>query len=173
MRLFEKIVNKIALSLYMRGRAIYIANRYGDFRARYSIEESFRFNGEDVLLYGEGSIVLGKESYIGEHSTIYAHPGYRVEVGKRCQISHNVRIYTQSLQADVDLSSDIREEKLGNVIVEDFVWIGANVMINPGIRIGRNSIVGANSVVTKDIDPDSIYGGVPSKLIRRKRYRDA
>jgi maltose O-acetyltransferase len=45
--------------------------------------------------------------------------------------------------------------------------------MNPGIRIGRNSIVGANAVITSDIQPDSIYGGIPAKLIRKKKYPDA
>jgi len=169
----DKILNKVALSLYMRGRGVYIAKRYADFRKIYTISPSFRFNGDDVLLYGEGKIVLGDDSYIGEHSTVYAHTGQKVEIGKGCKISHNVRIYTQSLMSDTDLSSDVRPEKLGDVIIEDYVWIGANVLMNPGIRIGRNSIVGANAVITSDIQPDSIYGGIPAKLIRKKKYPDA
>lgn len=60
-------------------------------------------------------------------------------------------------------------EKVGNVIVEDYVWIGANVFINPGVTIGTNLVVGANSVVTKDILPFSVYGEVPAKFIRQKR----
>ena len=58
--------------------------------------------------------------------------------------------------------------KKGNVIIEDFVWIGANVFINPGVTIGKNSIVGANSVVVRDLPPNGIYGGVPAKLIKLK-----
>ena len=59
-------------------------------------------------------------------------------------------------------------QKKGNITIEDFAWIGANVLINPGITIGANSIIGANSVVTKDVLPFSIVGGVPAKLIRMK-----
>jgi maltose O-acetyltransferase len=84
-------------------------------------------------------------------------------------ISHNVRIYTQSNLADWDFSNSPIPEKVGNVIVENYVWIGANIFINSGVTIGTNSIVGANSLVTKDIPPFLVYGGVPAKFNRQKK----
>lgn len=54
----------------------------------------------------------------------------------------------------------------GNIIVEDEVWLGANVTILPGIRIGKCSIIGAGSVVTKNVEPYAIYAGVPARKIR-------
>ena len=59
-------------------------------------------------------------------------------------------------------------EHYEDVIIGNGVWIGANVFINPNIIIGDNVIVGANSVVTKNLEPNGIYGGVPAKLIRFK-----
>ncbi|MBU3087631.1 acyltransferase [Clostridium gasigenes] len=56
--------------------------------------------------------------------------------------------------------------KEGIIIVEDDVWIGANATIMPGITIGKCSIVGAGSVVTIDIEPYSVYAGVPARKIR-------
>jgi len=56
-------------------------------------------------------------------------------------------------------------------IIEDDVWIGRNVVIMPGVTIGTGSIVGANAVVTKDVAPFSIVGGVPAKLIRKREHR--
>lgn len=50
--------------------------------------------------------------------------------------------------------------------VEDEVWIGANVTILPGVTVGRNSVIGAGSVVTADVEPFSIYAGVPARKIR-------
>lgn len=55
------------------------------------------------------------------------------------------------------------------VMIQDFVWIGANVLINPGITVGVNSIIGANSVVTHDVELWSIVGGVPARLLRMKQ----
>ena len=54
------------------------------------------------------------------------------------------------------------------IVVEDDVWIGANAVIIGGVRIGSHSIVGAGAVVTRDVEPYSVVGGVPARLIRRR-----
>lgn len=54
----------------------------------------------------------------------------------------------------------------GPVVIEDNVWIGEHACIMPGTTIGKGSIVGANAVVTKDVPPYSLVGGVPAKLIK-------
>jgi maltose O-acetyltransferase len=141
--------------------------RYLQYRSRYQIAPSFRFNGWEILFYGEGQIVLGEESYIGRGSSIQSGAGSAVTVGRACAISHNVRIYTTSNLADQDFSGERRKE-VAPVSIGDNVWIGANVFINPGVSIGSNSVVGANSVVTRDVEPNSIVGGVPARLIRYK-----
>ena len=64
--------------------------------------------------------------------------------------------------------STVKKEKGKKVIVEDDVWIGRSAIIMPGVKIGKGSIVGAGSVVTKDIEPFSVVGGVPSKLIKKR-----
>jgi Acetyltransferase (isoleucine patch superfamily) len=53
----------------------------------------------------------------------------------------------------------------GNIIIEDGVWIGANVTILPNVTVRKCAIVGAGSVVTKDVEPYSIVAGVPAKII--------
>jgi maltose O-acetyltransferase len=144
-------------------------DRYNHFRKRFSIDPGFRFNGEMILLYGEGEIHCGKNSYISDYSMLQSYGGCRIEIGEGCSISSNVRVFTQTNNADEDFSVPGRSIKTGNVIIKDYVWIGANVIINPGITIGRNAVIGANSVVTKDIPENAIYGGVPAVLIRYKK----
>jgi maltose O-acetyltransferase len=56
--------------------------------------------------------------------------------------------------------------------VEDNVWIGANATILPGVTIGKNSIVGAGAVVTKDVPENTIVGGNPAKVIRNITEKD-
>lgn len=68
-----------------------------------------------------------------------------------------------------DIDSAPEHRKLiskGPIIIEDNVWIGENVCIMPGTRIGKNSIIGALSVVTKDIPPYSVAVGTPAKVIK-------
>lgn len=54
----------------------------------------------------------------------------------------------------------------GPVIIEDNVWVGEGVCILPGVTIGKNSIIGANAVVTKSFPPNSVIAGIPAQLIK-------
>ncbi|HEY2299917.1 MAG TPA: acyltransferase [Jatrophihabitans sp.] len=55
----------------------------------------------------------------------------------------------------------------GPTVLEDNVWLGANVVVTSGVRIGRRSVIGANSVVTEDIPPFSIAAGAPATVLKR------
>ena len=165
----KRLIRLTVIKLFRLAKGWERDERYDEFKKKYNIHTSFRFNGESILLYGKGRILLGENSYIGSYSTIQSAERYSVVIGRNCRISHNVRIYTASAAPDQDFSNyDNLNKKSGDVVIQDNVWIGANVFINPGITIGENSIVGANSVVIKDVPAHSIYGGVPAKLIRYK-----
>lgn len=139
------------------------------FKEKYKIANSFKFNGIHINFYGDGKIVCGNNSYIGNFSTIQADKGYKVIIGDNCAISHNVRMYTSSYVADQDFTNgEKREIKGGDINIGNGVWIGANVFINPGVNIGSNIVIGANSVVTKDLPSNSICGGVPCKVLKEK-----
>ena len=68
-------------------------------------------------------------------------------------------------EAPISLQGETRK----GVIVESGAWIGAKVIILDGVTIGRNSVVAAGCVVTKDVPPYSIVGGVPGKVLKRRR----
>lgn len=166
--MIRKLLNKFYIRVYENGRFLSQKKTYNTYRERYRIHKYFKFNGNDILFYGNGEIECGENSYMEDYSTIQAFEGTSVTIGKNCSISHNVRIYTQSRLPDQDFSKT-KELKTGDVVIEDNVWIGANVFINPGVTIGENAIVGANSVVAKDVKSFSVVGGVPAKLIRMKK----
>lgn len=160
---------RLLAALLLRVRSMAWRVIYRSYATRYRISPSFRFNGNCIQLYGRGDIELGDESYIGEHSTIQAATGHRVRIGRRCRLSHNVRIYTETSNADSDFRIDNGAVLGADVLIGDGVWIGANAFIGPGIVIGDNAVVGANSVVTHPIPASEIWGGVPARLIRHKR----
>ena len=67
--------------------------------------------------------------------------------------------------------SFVKEKRFNDlkpIYIGNDVWIGSNVVVIDGIKIGHGSIIGANSVVTKDVEPYSIVGGVPAKLIKKR-----
>lgn len=141
---------------------------YNSYRIKYQISKDFKFNGEGIKFYGDGQIIIGEHSYIGQFSFLQAEKDYKITIGSNCAISHNVKIYTSSYMSDQNFMQIKRKTHEGNVKIGNGVWIGVNVLINPGIRIGDNAIIGANSVVTKDIPELAIAGGVPARVIRLK-----
>ena len=160
---------KLALMLVLLPRRLVNKVRYSWYRSRYTIAPSFRFNGDDIELYGEGTINLGAGSYIGALSTVQSVAGRTVSIGRSCKISHNVRIYSQSAVADADFSFEPIPQISGDIAIGNHVWIGVIVYIGPGVTIGENAVIGANVVVTRNVGPFEIWGGVPARLIRRKR----
>ena len=109
----------------------------------------------------------------------YCEVGNNSELGTRCLIQGNVKIGNNVIMGpDIkiysrnheysDLSVPIQSQgkKIGSVHIEDGVWIGANVIILPNIVVGRNSILAAGAVVTKDVPPFAIMGGNPAKVIK-------
>lgn len=168
-KIILKADKNLIIALYSK---LYNTNHeaiYLNYRRIYSISSSFRFNGTNILFYGNGEIICGENSYIGNYSTVQSVENQKVVIGNNCSISHNVRIYTASNDADQNMNTNnSKSKKYGNVIIEDGVWIGANVFIKEGVHIDKNVVVGANSVVTNNLSENGIYGGVPAKLIRYK-----
>lgn len=167
MRKLKQGFLKIILRVFNLLASLHQAEKYRHFRLTYNLDETFRFNGIQIIFSGKGEITISKNTYLGSYSTIQAEAGHKVVIGEGCAISSNVRIFTQTYIPDQDFALS-RNESGGNVLIGDNVWIGANVVVNPGVRIGSNAIIGANSVVTKSVEADSIYGGVPARLIRHK-----
>ncbi|MEM7354455.1 MAG: acyltransferase [Acidobacteriota bacterium] len=122
-------------------------------------------------LYGNGTIRIGEDSYLGRNCFVHAQPAAaKITIGRGCAISHSVHIRTASYRSDGDFAEALTAElKWADVKIGNYAWVGAHVYIAGGVTIGDNSIVGANSVVTEDVPPGSIYGGVPARLIRAKK----
>ncbi len=143
-------------------------NTYAQFRNQYDIHATVKFNGNGIKLYGNGKICIGKNTYLGESTYLQSTENYSIIIGENCAISHNVKIYTNSYNANQDFSILPRTTYSDSVLIGDNVWIGVNVLINPGIKIGNNAVIGANSVVTKNILSNTICGGIPAKVIKVK-----
>jgi len=144
--------------------------RYIHYRKKYDISPSFRFSGVDIQFVGDGEISCGEQSYIGSYGEIYSDSNMRVVIGRGSAISHNVRIFTVTWEADQDFGLSHKRMKRGNVIIGNNCWIGTNVYIDCGITIGENAVIGANSVVSRDIPPHCIAVGIPAKVIKIKSY---
>ena len=84
-------------------------------------------------------------------------------IGDNVDIAQETNIWT----LEHDVNDDDHRIVPGQVIIEDHVWIASRVTILPGVTIGENAVVGAGAVVTKDVEPNTVVGGIPAKLIKR------
>ena len=119
------------------------------FSPQISIGNNVSMN-QNVHIGGVNKIKIGDNTTIGSHVLITDH-------------SHG------SLSAD-DLGVPPMKRRLlskGPVIIEDDVWIGEGVCILPNVRIGKGAVIGANAVVTSDVQPYTVVGGIPARLIKR------
>lgn len=109
---------------------------------------------------------------IGEGCRLNGYPywgsePWLIELGNHVEISLRVTFLTHDGATwcfrDKKRYKDVI--RYGKIIIDDNCFIGANVTILPGVHIGRNTVVGASSVVTKDLEPNSVYAGNPAKRI--------
>jgi len=106
--------------------------------------------GENTIL---DNINLGSEPYL-------------VEIGNNCHITYNVSFITHDGATWViKRKYDFKGTNYGKIIIRDNVFIGNHSIILPNVEIGPNCIIGAGSVVTKNIPPDSVFAGNPAKFI--------
>ena len=122
-----------------------------------------------------GCFITGRRISIGESTTInrkcYLDGRAGLKIGDCVSISPEVYVLTLTHdEQDPEFHSVGKE-----VVIEDYVWIGARAMIMPGVTVSRGCVVGAGSVVTKTFPPYSIVAGVPAKVIGQRntdlRYR--
>ncbi len=110
------------------------------------------------------NVYFGTNCYLGAIGQILI--GNNVTVASRVTIVDHTHGRLDFSDIEVPVMSRVLSSK-GPIVIEDNVWIGENAVILSGLRIGKNSIIGANSVVTKDIPSYCIAGGTPAKLIKQ------
>ncbi|WP_448701373.1 acyltransferase [Mucilaginibacter sp. AW1-3] len=140
---------------------------------RYNIGPGFHA-GARVRIWGKQKIVIGKNFYIGRDSFIESDAiiGDNVIFGNRVALVGRYDHHYQQIGIPIRLASQIRDEDyqwlgLNNVtIIEDDVWVGYGTTLMSGITIKTGSIIAAGAVVTHDVEPYSIYAGVPAKKIK-------
>lgn len=131
--------------------------------------ELFGATGEEFLIENPFTCDYGSNIYWGENA--YANfdciilDTAPVYIGKNVMLAPAVKIFTAT--HPVEFAARNSGLELAKAIrIEDNVWIGGGAIINPGVTIGRNSVIGSGSVVTKDIPANVVAAGNPCKVIR-------
>lgn len=110
-------------------------------------------------------IRIGRDSLIGEYSVIRGQGG--VDIGDRVYTSPMTQIIAVNHVFE-DPERPFTEQGITaeGIVIEDDVWIGSGAVITDGVRVGRGAVVAAGAVVTRDVEPHTVVGGVPARVLR-------
>jgi len=125
----------------------------------YSVVESFACINNAV-----GDVIIGNHTRVGLHNTIIGP----VTIGNHVNLAQGITVTALNHNfSDTNKKIDEQGVSTNPVMIEDDVWIGANAVVLPGVKIGNHCVVAAGAVVTKDVPPHSLVAGVPAKVIKQ------
>jgi chloramphenicol O-acetyltransferase type B len=142
---------------------------------RFNIGKNFHA-GRNITIWAKENVQIGENCYMGA----YSHIGCNVVIGNDVLMAKNVSFVGrydhnyQQIGIQIRNASQVRDidyswKELNRItVVEDGVWIGHGVIIMSGVKIKKGAIVAAGSVVTKDLNAYSIYGGNPARKISER-----
>lgn len=124
------------------------------------IDDTFRLFPPFYTDFGK-NITIGKDVFINSGCHFQDQGG--IVIGDGSLIGHNVVLAT--INHDLNPENN-RKNHYAPITIRNHVWIGANVTVLPGVSIGDWAVVGAGAVVTKDVPPKTVAGGVPARVIK-------
>ncbi|MCL2912271.1 sugar O-acetyltransferase [Shewanella corallii] len=139
-------------------------------KAQPLLAELLAAMGEESLIRPPFCCEFGKNIRVGRNSFLNCGvtmlDGAPITLGDNVMVGPNVQFYTASHSLN-HLERRSWATFCKPITVEDDVWIGGNAVIHYGVTIGARSVVAANSVVNRDVPPDSLVGGTPAKVIKQ------
>ena len=111
--------------------------------------------GEDTFITASNRIVIGGNSLFGRMVTVTDNSHGATTIDDLSKAPHMRKVISK-----------------GEVVIGENVWIGDKATILPGVHIGKGAVVGANAVVTKDVPPFSVVGGIPARVLHRVKEND-
>jgi len=153
------------------GKFCYIADGVLIYQDRkggaVQLGDAIHLHDNTVIQTGRGgSVSIGADTHIQPRCQISAYEG-PIKFGERVEIAPNCAFY--SYDHGILPNTSIREQPVttkGGIIIEDDAWLGYGVIVLDGVRIGKGAVIGAGSVVTKNIPDGGIAIGVPAKVIK-------
>jgi acetyltransferase-like isoleucine patch superfamily enzyme len=141
----------------------------GAFLEKISIGDHSIFEGRAIITgCGKGRISIGKESFVGNNAVLdwsdFLTIGNYVHIGYNHFWTHSSA--SQALNSVEMKDKNERTRPTAPIVIEDNVYIGVHSTIYPGVTIGHHTVVAPNSVVSKDVLPYSMMGGIPAKLLK-------
>jgi len=136
-------------------------------RAQMTKGENIRIHPAASLRCGH-NIHIGKNSHINQYCCVWASANAKIVIGDNVLMGPGVKMFSSNHGTEAGTIMMQQDWVEKDIVIGNDVWIGANAVIVSGVRIGDGVIVAAGSVVTKDVQPYVVVGGVPAKMIRER-----
>lgn len=128
------------------------------------IGDNFRSMGYNYLYANDGAITIGDNMSMNTNVQVGGSSG-RIAIGNNVLIGPNVVLRAADHGIAIEAPIRFQPHVGGEIVVEDDVWIGANAVILKNVTLGKGCVVAAGAVVTKDVEPYAVVGGVPARKI--------
>lgn len=133
-----------------------------DENSKLEVDGHFRIHyGCDIAIYKNAQLKLGS-GFINAGGQIRC--GNSITIGNNVAIGRNFFVQDSDFHTIID-GNDERKNNTAPVVIGDHVWIGTNVTILKGVHIGDGAVIGAGTVVTKDVPPYSVVAGTPNRVL--------
>lgn len=144
----------------------------GEHNTGITIGDGFTLGRFSSLVCKNGDIKIGSHVNIGSTVKLVVGDNGAIEIGNSLDIGSSCHFSAGSYDySQIDILPSSRRDVTRGIKVEDLAWVGVGVIILDGITIGHRSIVGAGSVVTKDVPPGTVAVGVPAEVIKERDSR--
>ena len=166
-------------------RRIILVKKFGKCGNNLMLSSGVEISGFDNIQFGDniqismrcsihahnyGKLLIGDNLGMNVNSTLGASDNGEIVIGDNVMIAQNVVIRSSNHNfEDIAIPISMQGYTGGKIVIGNGCWIAANVVITSNVNIGEHSIIAAGAVVTNDIEPYSIVGGVPAKLIRKRK----
>ncbi len=119
---------------------------------------------------GYGTIRVGDRTWIGQYNNLRACDGGDIKIGSQCLISQFCTLVASnhSIERGRPIVEQLPDCSRLGIVIEDDVWLGAGVVIMPGVRLGRGAVIGAHSIVNSSVPEYEVWAGCPARKIRER-----
>jgi acetyltransferase-like isoleucine patch superfamily enzyme len=163
--IYNKFIHKIftkAISAYHSSHTYLTISQFSKFGSDNVVDTGIWVNKPDNISFGS-NIFLGRNVYLNAYE--------KIEIGNFCIIAADCKLITANHKYRYsDIPIDQQGYECRPIKLHDNVWLGYDVIILPGVSLGKGCVVGAGSIVTKSFGDNTVIAGCPAKIIKTKEF---